>query len=90
MRESVTDEPTPATQPIETKVEGIKYNLWDRMLLFFRKYARSRNSTFLPSTHKWSNCLLYFQMAYEQVTIFYYFQRSLNSIASSLITNLNP
>ena len=32
MRESVTEKPPPATQPIETKVEGIKYNLWDRLL----------------------------------------------------------
>ena len=71
MRESVTEEPPPATQPIETKVEGttvkilsITNNLYHIIylifkILFFRKYARTRNSSFLFATHQWSNSLLH-------------------------------
>ena len=69
MRESVTEEPPPATQPIETKVEGMKLFICIDKMCLLRKYARSGNGSFLPTTHQWSNSLLHLQMAYEQVCI---------------------
>ena len=65
MRESVTDEPPPATQPIETKVEG-KNIIYGTVCYYFLENTRGRGT------------VLFFLLLISGAIVFFIFKWRMN------------